>query len=63
VLNLHVPPTNYVHAEVNPLKSLSEDTTDNNWLGIQPNVAPFPVSGATHCKPKPWYFWFPWPGK
>jgi hypothetical protein len=53
-----------IRATVNPSGVVVEDTRDNNWLAINPNVGPFPVSGATHCTPKPYFFvWFPLPGK
>jgi hypothetical protein len=63
VSNQKIIAQSFVRAQVNPYNSVAEDTTDNNWLQIQPKAAPFPVSGTTHCKPKPWYFWFPLPGQ
>jgi hypothetical protein len=54
----------HIRATINPTGAVVEDTRDNNWLAINPNAGPFPVSGATHCTPKPYFFvWFPLPGK
>lgn len=41
-----------VSVEVDPYHKVKEDDETNNWLKLNPNEAPFPSNGATHCKPK-----------
>jgi CARDB len=41
-----------VAVEVDPYKKVKEDDETNNWMKLNPNEAPFPSNGATHCKPK-----------
>lgn len=41
-----------VNVEVDPYHKVKEDDETNNWFKLNPNEAPFPSNGATHCKPK-----------
>lgn len=52
VSNKKMPADSHVSVEVDPYKKVKEDSEINNFQKLNPNVAPFPDNGATHCKPK-----------
>lgn len=47
-----MPADAHVVVEVDPYKKVREDDETNNWMKLNPNEAPFPPDGATHCKAK-----------
>ncbi|MFL6231184.1 MAG: CARDB domain-containing protein [Pyrinomonadaceae bacterium] len=47
-----MPANAHVVVEVDPYKKVKEDEEGNNWMKLNPNEAPFPSNGQTHCKAK-----------
>jgi hypothetical protein len=47
-----MPANAHVVVEVDPYQKVKEDDEGNNWQKLNPNEAPFPSNGATHCKAK-----------
>jgi hypothetical protein len=47
-----MPANAHVVVEVDPYKKVKEDDETNNWQKLNPNEAPFPSNGQTHCKAK-----------
>jgi hypothetical protein len=47
-----MPANAHIVVEVDPYQKVKEDDEGNNYMKLNPNEAPFPSNGATHCKAK-----------
>lgn len=47
-----MPANAHVVVEVDPENKVKEDDEGNNYMKLNPNEAPFPSNGQTHCKAK-----------